>query len=81
LQRGGAPTPFDRWLATGFGTVAVELIEKKSFGRMMSFHNYRCRDVALDKAVGKLRRVTLNSPELKTALSVGTTFGNSRLIK
>ncbi|MGD9643181.1 MAG: 6-phosphofructokinase [Elusimicrobiales bacterium] len=81
LQRGGAPTPFDRWLATGFGTGAVELIAKGSFGRMMSFHNYRCRDVALDKAVGKLRRVTLNSPELKTALSVGTTFGNSRLIK
>lgn len=79
LQRGGQPTPFDRWLATGFGVSAVELIEKKMFGRMVSFSGYRCESVTLAKAVGQLRRVEPDCPEIKTALSVGATFGNSRL--
>lgn len=79
LQRGGTPTPFDRWLATGFGVSAVDLIERKRFGRMVSLHKYCCQDVTLAEAVGKLRRVTPDSPEIRIALSVGATFGNSRI--
>lgn len=79
LQRGGSPTPFDRWLATGFGVGAVELIEREQFGRMMSLDKFRCRSVTLAEAVGKLRRVTPDSTEIRTALRVGTTFGNSRI--
>ncbi|MFA6434932.1 MAG: ATP-dependent 6-phosphofructokinase [Elusimicrobiales bacterium] len=79
LQRGGSPTPFDRWLATGFGVSAVELIEKKMFGRMVALRRYCCRSVTLAEAVGKLRRVTPDCPEIRTALSVGSTFGNSRI--
>jgi len=77
LQRGGAPTPFDRWLATGFGVGAADLIEGKKFGRMVSLNRYSCQSVTLAEAVGKLRRVTPDCPEIRTALSVGTTFGNS----
>jgi 6-phosphofructokinase 1 len=77
LQRGGSPTPFDRWLATGFGVTAVDLIERKKFGRMVSLNRYSCRSVTLAEAVGKLRRVSPGCPEIRTALSVGTTFGNS----
>ena len=79
LQRGGSPTPFDRWLATGFGVTAVDLIERKKFGRMVALSAYCCQSVTLAEAVGKLRRVSPDSPEILTALSVGTTFGNSRI--
>jgi 6-phosphofructokinase 1 len=81
LQRGGVPTPFDRWLATGFGVGAVDLIERKRFGRMVSLRGYSCRSVTLAQAVGKLRRVPADCPEILTALGVGTTFGNSRIVK
>ncbi|OGS07678.1 MAG: 6-phosphofructokinase [Elusimicrobia bacterium RIFOXYA12_FULL_51_18] len=79
LQRGGSPTPFDRWLATGFGVGAVDLIERKKFGRMMSLSCYKCVSVTLAQAVGKLRRVPLDCPEIRTALSVGTSFGNAKI--
>ena len=78
LQRGGVPTPFDRWLATGFGVGAVDLIQQKRFGRMVSLSKFRCQSVTLSEAIGKLRRVTADCPEIRTALSVGSTFGNSK---
>ena len=81
LQRGGEPTPFDRWLSTVFGAHAVELIEKKRFGRMVSFKNYCCTSVTLKDAVGSLRLVKPGSQEVLTALSVGTSFGNSGLLR
>ena len=36
LQRGGAPTGFDRMLATRFGGKAVELILHGEFGKMVA---------------------------------------------
>jgi len=77
LQRGGSPTPFDRWLATGFGVGAVDLIAQKKFGRMVALRGYCCQSVTLSEAIGKLRRVSPDSPEIRMALSVGTTFGNA----
>jgi 6-phosphofructokinase 1 len=79
LQRGGCPTPFDRWLATGFGVGAVDLIAGKKFGRMMALSCYKCVSVTLAQAVDKLRRVQPDGPEIRTALSVGTTFGNAKI--
>ena len=38
LQRGGAPTPFDRWLATRYGAAAVHLAAPGKFDRMVSLH-------------------------------------------
>ncbi|MBI4801795.1 MAG: ATP-dependent 6-phosphofructokinase [Elusimicrobia bacterium] len=80
VQRGGEPTPFDRWLATGFGVKAAELIEKKQFGRMAALKYYSCRSVTLAAAVSELRRVGKGCQELRTALGVGTSFGNSKII-
>src|SRR4029453_12034534 len=36
LQRGGSPTPFDRALATRFGSTAVHLMAEKNFGTMVA---------------------------------------------
>ena len=81
VQRGGEPTPFDRWLATGFGVQAAELLAKKKFGRMVSFRNYGFTDVSIAAAVGKLRRVSTAAQEVRTALAVGVSFGNSKMVK
>ena len=37
LQRGGAPTTFDRVLATQFGAHAVRLVHHRRFGEMICF--------------------------------------------
>ena len=79
VQRGGEPTAFDRWLATGFGVKAAELLEQKQFGQMVSFRHYGFSGVSIARAVGKLRRVSPASQEVRTALAVGTSFGNSRI--
>ncbi len=79
VQRGGEPTPFDRWLATGFGVKASELLAKKRFGQMVSFRDYGFTAVSIAEAVGKLRRVQPGAQEVRTALALGVSFGNSRI--
>jgi len=79
VQRGGDPTPFDRWLATGFGVKAAELIAAKKFGWMASFRDFGFTEVPIARAVGKLRRVSMSSPEVRAALAVGSCFGNTSL--
>lgn len=76
IQRGGTPTPFDRWLATRFGAKAVELLIDKKFGRMVSLHGQEVRDVALHDAVDHLKLVDPASEEVQCAKRVGTSFGD-----
>ncbi len=79
VQRGGEPTAFDRWLATGFGVKAAELLAAKKFGRMVSFRGFSFTDVSIAEAVGKLRRVSPVSDEVRAAVAVGACFGNSKV--
>lgn len=75
LQRGGEPSPFDRILATRFGTVGCELVAKGDFGKVVTLKAGNIRIIDLAKAVGDIRRVTLKDPVLKAAVAVGTSFG------
>lgn len=77
LQRGGEPTPFDRWLATGFGAGAAELIAARRFGRMVAVRGTEFTSVPLSAAVGKLKRVSPGSCEVRAALGVGASFGRA----
>ena len=45
IQRGGQPTAFDRVLATRFGLMAVDLVDRNSFGRMVSLQGGHVTDV------------------------------------
>ncbi|GAT32109.1 6-phosphofructokinase 1 [Terrimicrobium sacchariphilum] len=76
LQRGGAPTTLDRILGTRFGVKAVQLIEEKKFGTMVSYQNYLTLDVPISHAVHKLRRVTEDSQLVSAARAVGISFGD-----
>lgn len=75
LQRGGAPTPFDRILATRFGEEAVRLAAAGRFGRMVGVNGHRVVSVPLSKAVSGLKRVPRRCALIRAAMAVGTSFG------
>ena len=76
LQRGGAPTAFDRVLATRFGGKAVELISRQNFGKMVANNPPDIVPIPLADVVGKTKTVPLDYDLLKTAKAIGVTFGD-----
>jgi 6-phosphofructokinase 1 len=76
LQRGGAPTPFDRVLATRFGGKAVELICRGVFGRMVANNPPDIVPIPLADVVGKTKTVPLDYDLIKTARAIGVAFGD-----
>jgi 6-phosphofructokinase 1 len=76
LQRGGAPTSFDRVLATRFGGKAVELITRGEFGTMVAFDPPDIVARRLEDVVGKTKTVPMDSDLLLTARALGVTFGD-----
>ena len=76
LQRGGAPTSFDRVLASRFGCKAVDLICQGDFGKMVAFAPPDIIGRPLEDVVGKTRTVPPDSDLLLAAKSLGITFGD-----
>ena len=76
LQRGGAPTSFDRVLATRFGGKAVELVQRGEFGTMVAFAPPDIVALRLEDVVGKTKTVPLDNDLLLTAKALGVTFGD-----
>ena len=76
LQRGGAPTAFDRVLATRFGGKAVELLTRGVFGRMVANNPPDIIPIPLADVVGKTKTVPLDYDLLKTARSIGVALGD-----
>jgi 6-phosphofructokinase 1 len=57
LQRGGAPTAFDRVLGSRLGVEAIELVNNGKFGHMVSLQGTNILAVPLQEAVGTLKTV------------------------
>ena len=76
LLRGGSPTPFDRILATGLGSKAIDLIEDKEFGTMVGVRKNSLVTVPLEEVAKGPKTVPLNHPMIKAARSLGTCFGD-----
>jgi 6-phosphofructokinase 1 len=76
LQRGGVPTPFDRILATRFGTHAAELLAQGKYNRMVCLKGAEVTSVPLEQVAGKLKLVPPDHPLLRAARRVGTNFGD-----
>jgi len=76
LQRGGAPTSFDRVLATRFGARAVELLMEGRFDHMVAFHPPDIVAVPLDKVVGRTRTVPSDFDVIRTARALGISLGD-----
>jgi len=76
LQRGGIPSPFDRLMATRFGTEAVRLLAKGKYNRMVVFKNGEVTNVDIEKVAGKTRLVPPDHELIQCAKMVGTCFGD-----
>jgi 6-phosphofructokinase 1 len=76
LQRGGAPTAFDRVLATRFGGKAVELLTRGVFGRMVANNPPDIVPIPLADVVGKTKTIPVDSDLLKTARAIGVALGD-----
>jgi 6-phosphofructokinase 1 len=76
LQRGGAPTAFDRTLATRFGGKAVETLRNGLFGRMVANHPPDIVPVPIGEVVGRTKLVPLDYDLLLTARALGISFGD-----
>lgn len=76
LQRGGAPTAFDRTLATRFGGKAVELLVSGQFGTMVANHPPDLVPIPLGDVVGRFKTVPLDYDLIHTARAIGVAFGD-----
>jgi 6-phosphofructokinase 1 len=57
LQRGGAPSAYDRVLATRFGIKAAELVLEGRFGHMAALKGNDVKEVSLSEAVSATKRL------------------------
>ncbi len=76
LQRGGIPTPFDRVLATRFGTHAAEMLAEGNYNQMVCMKGAEVTSVPLEKVAGRTKLVPLDHPLIRSARRVGTNFGD-----
>jgi 6-phosphofructokinase 1 len=76
LQRGGIPTPFDRVLATQFGTHAAEMLAEGLYNHMVCMKGSEVTSVPLEKVAGRTKLVPLDHPLIRSARRVGTNFGD-----
>jgi 6-phosphofructokinase 1 len=76
LQRGGAPTTFDRLIALRFGAAAVRMVEERKFGIMVALDPPHVKSVPLEKVIGQIKNVPLNSDTIKTAREIGISLGD-----
>lgn len=60
LQRGGAPSAFDRVLATRLGFAAAELVVQGEFGKMVALRGNNIVAADLNEAVGETKTLDLD---------------------
>jgi 6-phosphofructokinase len=77
LQRGGAPTTFDRILATRFGVEAVNLIAAGKFGSMVCLKGRRIDSAPITAAIHGLKRVNPRGQLVRTAEALGIELGSA----
>ncbi|MEM5947253.1 ATP-dependent 6-phosphofructokinase [Spirochaetia bacterium 38H-sp] len=76
LQRGGTPNPYDRVLATAFGTAAADLLAMGRYGYMLAMRNNHVVPVPLEEVAGRLKRVPPDHGLISTARDIGTCLGD-----
>lgn len=75
VQRGGAPSPADRLLATRLGTGCAELINAGHYGVMVASRGDSTVPVPLEQVAGNRKTVPLDHDWLQSARLVGTNLG------
>ena len=75
VQRGGAPTPQDRLLATKLGAKAAELLAEGTYGVMVAVRGEGCEAAPLEDVAGQLKLVPEHHPLVDAARGIGVCLG------
>ena len=74
LQRGGQPSPRDRWLATRFGSAATHLVAQERWGYMVALQGTEIVTIPLGDAL-QMKRVDPQGEMVQMARDLGIVFG------
>jgi 6-phosphofructokinase 1 len=74
VQRGGQPTPHDRWLATRFGAAAVHLVAQEKWGYMVALQGTSMDAVPMREAI-QMKFVDAQGNTIRMARDLGIVFG------
>lgn len=74
LQRGGQPTPHDRWLATRFGWAAVRAVAEEKWGQMIATRGEDIITVPISAATDN-KTVNPDGDLVQMARDLGIVFG------
>lgn len=75
-QRGGAPSPADRLLATRLGTACADLIQQRVFGVMVAARGNIALPVPIREVAGNRKMVPQDHEWIQAARAVGTCLGD-----
>ena len=75
-QRGGPPCPYDRVLATQFGTAAAHLIMEHKYGMMVGIQQGEIVSVPLEDSASRTKFLPTDHPLIQTARDVKIYFGD-----
>ena len=76
LQRGGAPTAYDRIISLRFGSAAIELAERGQFGCMVALEPPDVKAVPLAEAIKRRKIVPVDGDIVRTARALGISYGD-----
>ncbi len=76
IQRGGSPTPYDRILATRYGTHAAHLINEDKFDHMVILRDGKIMGAPISEAVAQNKCVDPKGDEVRVARDTGIYFGD-----
>ena len=75
MQRGGSPCPYDRVLATQFGSYAAKMVEDGTYGVTVAMKNNHVGENRLKDVAGKSRLVPEGHGMLEVARRMGISVG------
>lgn len=76
-QRGGAPCPYDRLLATQMGVHAAELIKEERFGRTVAVKDGKITSNLMADVAGKTKTIPAEASLLQVGRDIGISFGEA----
>lgn len=76
VQRGGAPSAFDRTLCTMMGAKASQLLAEGTYNVMVGYSAGKCFAVPLEKVAIGRKTVPMDNPLISSARLLGTCFGD-----
>ena len=75
MQRGGSPSPYDRVLATQFGSYAAKMVSDENYGITVAMKNNHVGENKLEDIAGKSRLVPEGHGMLEVARRMGISMG------